>query len=117
MYAFIHEHRAVLGFVEERDGITPQWYKSESILPTILRYFVHLGRALEGFIDASPRRDNEEDTQKEKRKRIGKRFDIVPICHARAQSIVIDTYVLHGIMKELGLVRCGEKVFSAEGKV
>jgi len=109
--AFIHAHRSVLGFVGDRDGINPQWYKSKSTVPIILRYFVYLGRTLESFIAASPLFADEETTQKERSKRIKKRFDIVPICQSRAHFITIDTSVLYGILRELKLVCCKSAEF------
>jgi hypothetical protein len=38
-------------------------------------------------------------------------FDLVPICRIRAHFITIDSYVLYGLLKEVGLVECNETVF------
>lgn len=104
--AFVSAHRRVLGFETDKDGLGVGWFDKKDNLFVMLRYFVYLARILEDFIASFPEGTGNEETEKQRACRIGKRFDILPICRPRSHFITIDTSVLYGLLKDLRLISC-----------
>ena len=42
-----------------------------------------------------------------------KLFNVAPICQIKSHFVTVDTYVLYGILKEIGFIECNEEVFVA----
>ena len=76
----IREHRHVLGFTV----FDKAWLRSDTCLEPLLRYNVLLNR----FYEANEM----------------KLFNVVPICNIKSHFVTIDTHVLYGIMKEVGVL-------------
>ena len=99
-------HRSILG-LSPGDSITPEWLDDDGHLQNILRYFEHLNREIRTlqylYAEQFPER------------RRAQAFDIVPICSCKAHFVTIDTSVLHGILKEIGMIDCNGKTFASLG--
>ena len=79
--------RYILG-IDENEIINP-----ESIIPeNILKYYVYLNRFYES-IDKPM-------------------FNLVPICNIKLHYITIDKYTFYGILKEIKVINCNEKIFN-----
>ena len=71
--------------------ISKEWLKKENNTKHVIRYYALLNRFYEKhYLPA---------------------FNIVPICKIGAHFMTIDTYALYGIMKDLKIINCNEKVF------
>ena len=86
----IQEHRRVLGLGDNGE-FNKRWLRSVACLEPLLRYNVLLNRfyELNGL----------------------KLFNVVPICTIKSHFITIDTYVLYGILREIGFIECNEAAF------
>jgi hypothetical protein len=92
VYETIQEHRRVLHLGEDGQ-YNKLWLRSNECLEPLLRYNVLLNRFYE-------RNDL-------------KLFNVVPICQIKSHFVTIDTYVLYGILKEIGFIDCNEEEFVA----
>ena len=90
VYETIQEHRMVLGLGEEGQ-YSKIWLRTNECLAPLLRYNILLNRFYEhhGM----------------------KLFNVVPICQIKSHFITIDTYVLYGILKEIGFIECNMEEF------
>jgi hypothetical protein len=91
MLQTVEQHRHILGLTTADASVTLEWLDSTDNLHHLLRHAVHVCRYLET-----------------KHQPV---FNIVPIAKRRAHFIAIDTYVLYGLLKELGMTSNNEKVF------
>ena len=96
---YIQESRRILGLVGSQ-SIDKKWYKDKDNIPHILKYFIYVSRQIENY--------NAKQTVDENRKKL---FNILPICRIKAHFITIDTSVLYGIMKEVGLTKSSLTTF------
>ena len=97
--AWISEARYVLGLTEG-ECLDSRWLDNPVNLPVMLRFIVFANRKLEAMNRCSS----------------GAHFklcSLAPIHSVRCHFITIDTSSLHGIMSELGLVKCNDSVFAA----
>ncbi len=85
----VTEHKRILG----NETIDNKWIKSDDNLHTMFRYNVLLNRYYQA--NNLPL------------------FNLVPVCTIKSHFITIDSTSLHGVMKDSGLVNCGEKEFLA----
>jgi hypothetical protein len=92
VYEAIHEHRRILN-LGDTGKVGKLWLRSNDCLEPLLKYNVLLNRFYEhnGL----------------------KLFNIVPICHVKSHFVTIDTYVLYGILREIGFIKCNEIEFVA----
>jgi hypothetical protein len=92
VYETIQQHRRVLDLGDD-ERVSKQWLRSIACLEPLLRYNIFLNRfyELNGM----------------------KLFNIVPICQIKSHFITIDTYVLYGILKEIGAIECSDDEFVA----
>jgi hypothetical protein len=92
VYETIQEHRRILELGEDGQ-YNKLWLRSNECLEPLLRYNILLNRFYE---------------------RHGlKLFNVVPICQIKSHFVTIDTYVLYGILKEIGFIECNETAFVA----
>lgn len=82
---FVQACRALLGLAPGT-RITDEWLEMPDNLPRLMRLYVYLNR----HIAAAPQ---------------AKLFCLVPVCKVRAQFVHVDTSVLNGLLKEVGMVR------------
>jgi hypothetical protein len=83
----LQEHRRILSV----ETVTKEWIEHKDNYPTLLRYNVLLNRYYQ-----------EQNLPT---------FNIIPVCTVKSHFITIDSTSLHGVMKDAGLVDCGEKEF------
>lgn len=80
---FVSIHRRMLG-LEETTKVDDRWLSDDSNLPHMLRYNVFLNVVYQSMDSTL--------------------FNIVPVCNIRAHFIRIDTSVLYGILREVGVI-------------
>lgn len=88
--------RQMLGLLEGQT-IGEMWFKQAKNLKAILRFFVHVNRAIEVKHDENI-----------------KMFNLLPIFRIKAHFITIDTSSLFGILKEVGIVKTQKILFGEE---
>ena len=82
---FVQTCRAILGLAAPDSRINNEWLADSSNLPKVLRLFVYLNRHI-----ATANQ--------------GRLFSLVPVCKVRAHFVHVDTSVLNGLLREVGLV-------------
>jgi len=99
--AAIQEHRAVLGLANPTEKISELKNDKERYYRLILRYFVFLDRELERKAEMKLSEETNEEWERRKAVRMGKRFNVVPLSNIKSHFVTIDSRILHGIMKEI----------------
>jgi len=99
--AVIEEHRAVLGLANPTDKISALKKDKGRYDRLILRYSVFLDRELERKAEMKLSEETKEEWERRKAFRMGKRFDVVPMCKIKSHFMTIDSGLFYGIMKEI----------------
>ena len=87
----VDRYRHALGLDDADTCLSARWLDQDIILPRLLRCFVLLNRDMPASAG---------------------RFNILPLSAIRAHFITIDASVLHGILKDIGVVKCGYGAFA-----
>lgn len=87
----IEEQRSILGLEDTSASVNQTWLKSVDNQLRILKQWVYFNRFYKDYEF--------------------KQFNIIPIASIRNKFITIDSCVLYGILKEVGIIDCNSKEF------